>query len=157
MTIASTVDEALKQLNVDFQILRHRRTESSLATAHMAHVSEEEVAKAVVLTDGQGYVVAVLSANKTLDLEKLCGQLHRQLKLASEEEIDELFYDCARGAVPALGPWYQIPTIVDAALREKNDIYFEAGDHADLIHVSETSFEKLMRGAEFLELATRAA
>jgi len=157
MTIASTVDEALRQLNVDFQILKHRRTESSQATAHAAHVSEDEVAKAVVLTDGQGYVVAVLAANKSLDLERLREQLHRRLKLASEEEIDELFYDCARGAVPALGPWYQIPTLVDASLREKDDIYFESGDHAGLIHVSETTFEKLMRGAEFLDLATHAS
>lgn len=155
MTMASTVDEALKQLNVDFQILKHKRTETSLATAHSAHVSEDKLAKAVVLTDGQGYVVAVLAADKTLDVERLCGQLHRRLKLASEEEINELFYDCSRGAVPALGPWYQIPTLVDTALREKEDIYFESGDHAGLIHVSETSFEKLMRGAEFLELATR--
>ena len=154
MTIASTVGDALKQLNVDFQILRHRRTETSLATAHTAHVAEDEVAKAVVLTDGQGYLVAVLSANKTLDLDGLRGQLHRRLKLATEDEINELFYDCSRGAVPALGPWYRIPTVVDAALREKTDIYFESGDHAGLVHVSETSFEKLMRGAEFLELAT---
>jgi Ala-tRNA(Pro) deacylase len=28
------------------------------------------------------------------------------------------------------------------------DVYFEAGDHEDLIHVSAENFQKLMSGAE---------
>jgi hypothetical protein len=31
-------------------------------------------------------------------------------------------------------------------------VYFEAGDHEDLVHVDQTSFRKLMRGAEYLDI-----
>ncbi len=41
--------------------------------------------------------------------------------------------------------------MVDSELRAQADIYFEAGDHRALVHVSETSFELLMTGAEFMD------
>jgi Ala-tRNA(Pro) deacylase len=75
----------------------------------------------------------------------------------SEDELDEVFYDCERGAVPPLGPEYRVPTVVDPGLRSVADVYFEAGDHEGLIHVDQTGFRKLMRGAEFLGVAVEQA
>ena len=55
--------------------------------------------------------------------------------------------------MPALGPDYGIPTVVDSSLRDQCDIYLEAGDHEELVHVSEKSFERLMDGAQFLRFS----
>jgi prolyl-tRNA editing enzyme YbaK/EbsC (Cys-tRNA(Pro) deacylase) len=36
---------------------------------------------------------------------------------------------------------------------DKDDVYFEAGDHEELVHVDRTGFRKLLRGVEFLDIS----
>lgn len=156
MGIADTVDFALALSEVDFQILRHQHSSTSAETAHKARVAEGEVAKAVALSDGLGPLLAVIPANRRLDLDTLRALLHRPgLEMMTEEELGRVFFDCEQGAVPPLGPDYRVPTVVDKALMKKEDVYFEAGDHEELIHVDRTAFRKLLRGAEFLEFSRR--
>ena len=151
MSIASTVDFALSLTDVDFKILSHQKTWSSDASAHAGHVGPEQLAKAVALTDELGPLLAVLPASHRLEIESLRETLRRPgLGFMGEEQLAEVFFDCERGAVPPLGPDYLVPTVVDLALTEQDDIYFEAGDHVELIHVSATSFRTLMRGAEYM-------
>lgn len=154
MTIASTVDFALSLTDVDFKILSHHKSFTAAETARASNVGSEQLAKAVALKDELGPLLAVMPANHHLELERLQEILHRPgLGLMREDELSEVFYDCERGAVPPLGPDYLVPTVVDRALTEQEDIYFEAGDHIELIHVSATSFKTLMRGAEYLEFS----
>ncbi len=154
MGIADTVDFALTLSKVDFEILRHQHSSTSAETAHKAHVAEGELAKAVALKDGLGPLLAVMPASRILDLDCLRQLLHRPgLKLMTEAELAHVFFDCEQGAVPPLGPDYRVPTVVDKALMKKEDIYFEAGDHEELIHVDRTGCRKLLRGVEFLDFS----
>lgn len=155
MGIATTVGDALAFEEIDFDILRHPPTYSAAEAARVAGVDGDQLAKAILLKDPYGYVLAVLPASRDLDLDNLRGQLHRRLNLASEEDLDDCFCDCAVGAVPPIGPWYRLPTVVDSQLVAQRDIYFEAGDHRALVHVSESSFELLMTGAEYLPCSRR--
>ncbi len=150
MSIATTVGDALAFEEIDFDLLRHKPTYSAVEAARVAGIDAGKLAKAILLKDPYGYVLAVLPATRHLDLEGLGAQLHRHLTLATEQDLDDWFCDCAVGAVPPIGPWYRLPTVVDSELRAQGDIYFEAGDHRALVHVSETSFELLMTGAEYL-------
>lgn len=153
MSLAKTVNYALALTKVDFQILRHHHTDTSLAAARTAHIDPSSLAKAVVLKDGIGPLLAVVPASEQLDLERLRQQLRRPgLDFIPEEQLDQLFYDCDRGAIPPLGPDYRVPTVVDTRLRAADEVYFEAGDHEDLVHVDQTSFRTLMRGAEYLDI-----
>ena len=43
---------------------------------------------------------------------------------------------------------YGVDVVVDMELFMQPDVYFEAGDHEDLIHVSAENFQKLMSSAE---------
>jgi Ala-tRNA(Pro) deacylase len=153
MSIAITVNSALRENDIEYHILRHPHSRHSAESAEAAHVSGEQVAKAVLLKDQHGFLLAVLPATHVLDLQRLGRLLHRSLRLASEQELENNFYDCETGAVPALGPWYCLPTVVDSSLRRQPDIFFEAGDHQRLIHVKETAFERLMQGAEYLDIS----
>ena len=60
------------------------------------------------------------------------------------------FNDCDPGAVPPIGEACGIKTIWDptTSLGQLVDIYFEAGDHNHLIHVSGEQFHALMASAE---------
>ena len=155
MTIATTVGDALAFEEIDFDILSHKPTYSAADAARAAGIDGAKLAKAILLKDPHGYVLAVVPATRHLDLELLGGKLHRRLGLASEEDLDDWFCDCDVGSVPPIGPWYRLPTVVDRELRTQADIYFEAGDHRALVHVSETSFELLMTGAEYLDCSRR--
>jgi Ala-tRNA(Pro) deacylase len=156
MSLARTVDYALSLTRVDYQILRHHHSKTALAAARTAHIDPASLAKAVVLKDRIGPLLAVVPASERLDLEGLRAALRRPaLDFLPEDDLDQLFYDCEKGAIPPLGPDYRVPTIVDTRLRDAADVYFEAGDHEDLVHVDQTSFRTLMRGAEYLDIVAR--
>lgn len=149
MTIAQTVEKHLIERGVNYDVITHAPTGSSSETAQSAHVSGDRIAKGVVVKDSAGYLLAVVPAEHYLDLKSLGEHLNRDLQMADESELGELFVDCKEGAVPALGIAYGLKTLVDQALLKQPELYFEAGDHESLIHVPEADFEILMEGAEF--------
>ena len=73
-------------------------------------------------------------------------ELNRELELVEEDEFAKLFPDCEPGAIPPLGPAYNIETFLDEALKSLANIYFESGDHEHLIHTSGEDFKKLLSG-----------
>jgi Ala-tRNA(Pro) deacylase len=144
MAIALTVSKRLAEYDVPYDVMGHTHTATSAESASVAHVPGKLLAKSVVLEDGEGYLMVVLPASRRLDLGELQRQLNRSLELASEYELGNLFSDCEIGALPAIGPAYGMETLVDDAIAEQPEIYFEAGDHEQLIHVSAEVFETLM-------------
>jgi hypothetical protein len=72
----------------------------------------------------------------------LVSHPHRETPSASAA-ASRVPADC----VPALGAAYGLKVVVDDSLAQLSDIYFEAGDHSNLVHVSGTSFQKLMANA----------
>ena len=151
MSIPATVVEYLDQAGVDYQVVEHPDSESSIRTAEAAHVSGESVAKGVLLKDADGYVLAVLLATRSVMLSSINDLLHRRLETAPEMDLGVVFADCELGAVPALGAAYQLDTIVEESLRDQPEIYIEAGDHEELIVVTGADFKRLLEKSPFLK------
>ncbi len=149
MSIAKTVVDCLQRDRISYDVLAHPRTVSPREAAQSMHISADCVAKAVVLTDSRGYVMAVVPANRYVSVKALCRKLRRKLALAREEGLFPVFRDCERGAIPPLGPAYGIQTIVDDSLVGQPEVYFEAGDHEELIRVSGEQFVALLREARY--------
>ena len=147
MPIAVSVQEHLIREGVKYELIEHTRTLDSAHTAQAAHVPGAQLAKGTVLKDDQGFVIAVVPATRRVDLGAIHRRFGRPLGLATENELESLFGDCEPGAVPPLGTAYGIDSMLDDSLMEESDVYFEAGDHRGLVHVSGTDFRKLMTGA----------
>ena len=64
MAIAPTFQKYLIAKNVVYDVVAHEPTKSSMRTAETCGVSADCVAKAVVLRDEYGYVLAVLPASR---------------------------------------------------------------------------------------------
>jgi len=143
MAIATRVKQYLDSHGVDYQLISHPRTVTLEQAADAAFVPPKELAKAVLLKDKTGYLLAVLPADHHLDFHVLHQQFRRELELARDEEVAELFKDCEQTAVPPLGDVYGLETIVDDTLAASDDIYFAAGNHDALIHVSREQFRLL--------------
>src|SRR4030095_1922578 len=142
--IPNTVSEFLHSHEVDFTVVPHRPTVTSMETAEAAHVPGDAVAKAVVLEDGERYVLAVIPATHRLDAVAIEGLLDREVRMVGEQDLAVLFRDCRRGAVPARGGRVGPPPVADSARAPRPDVYIEAGDHENLIHVNRRGFERLM-------------
>ena len=153
MSIPKTVTHHLERNGMDYTVVPHPRTYSSSRTAQASHISGEKIAKGVLVKDATGYMLAVLPASHNLSWGFLKEQSHRPLDMAPEDDLKTIFPDCDPGAVPALGAAYELETIVDRSLMNQPEIYFESGDHEDLIGVSDEQFKNLMHDAAIAEIS----
>lgn len=144
MPIASRLKWYLDSRSLDYELVHHSHTKTSRDSAAAAHLRSGRVAKGVLLEDERGYLLAILPASCRLSLQAIEDQLHRRLELASERELGDLFPDCEVGAVPPAGEVYNLPMLVDDSLLKLPDLYLEAGDHEDLVHLSGESFRSLL-------------
>jgi Ala-tRNA(Pro) deacylase len=136
----------LEERRCRFEHVFHHPTYSAQRLAHELHVSGREVAKTVLLRadGGEKFVVAVLPANKRIDLDqasKLLGG--RKLELATESEVGKHCPDCEFGALPPFGSRYGMETIVDSNLAEDEEIVFESNTHEEAIRMRFDEFRQL--------------
>ena len=143
MAIALTLERYLDTKHVKYDVIAHAPTNSSMQTAEACHISGDRLAKAVLLRDEIGYALAVLPASHHIRLSELRRQFGDDVELATEGEIEDLFEDCVRGAIPALGECYGLDVVVDDSIEEQPEVYFEGGDHATLVHMSHAQFAGL--------------
>ncbi len=150
MGIPATIREYLDLRDADYRVDIHPHSESSMRTAEAAHISGDRIAKGVLLKDEDGYLLAVLPASYSVRIGVLQDLLERPVELAPEMDLAVVFPDCEVGAVPALGPAYDIPTVVDDSLVSLAEVYFEAGDHEELIRTTGAAFGDLLDEAQHL-------
>ncbi len=146
MAIAETVKNYLAQKSVDYDLVSHPHSGSSHETAEASHVREDHIAKGVIVKDASGYAMVVVPASNYVEMKHVRKELDRELELVAEDEFAKLFSDCEPGAVPPLGPAYQIETFLDQALTSLANVYLEAGDHEHLVHISGDNFKALLSG-----------
>lgn len=144
MSMSTTVQKYLQQKGIPYELVPHPHTETSMDAASASHVSAAKIAKPVILEDDKGYVMAVVPAHHHVQLSKVNHFLGRHMGMATEQEIKTLFKDCKEGAIPPIGQAYGMETIFDECLGECPDVYLEAGDHEDFIHLDSTAYLRLM-------------
>jgi len=147
MTIAQTVSGYLHSHHVSYDVITHPYSDSSRKAAETAHVPPEQLAKAVILSDRRGFLMAVVPGNRHVSLDDLWKRLGRRLSLTPETRLAPVFRDCESGAIPPLGPAYGMETIMDDSLVGQPEVYFESGDHRGLIRVDGEEFLALLREA----------
>jgi Ala-tRNA(Pro) deacylase len=155
MSISTTLEQCLRGKGSMYDVVRHPYSHSSVETAAAAHVPGDRLAKTVLLEDEHGYVAAVLPSTHAVRLSELWAQTGRRLVLAKESDLRELFKDCDLGALPPVCTAYGMHTYLDESLAEQPDVYFEAGDHEELIHMNTDQFLALMDEAERVRFAHR--
>jgi Ala-tRNA(Pro) deacylase len=122
MGMASTLKYYLDDQAMPYELVRHPKTHTSTETAAAAQVAGQLLAKPVVIEDAERYMVVVIPSTHRLKFTALHDALGRQCGLATEKEIEALFDDCERGAVPALAQAYGLDVLVDDSLLEVDDV-----------------------------------
>jgi Ala-tRNA(Pro) deacylase len=103
------------------------------------------MAKVVIVKGQERFVMTVLPASWNVNLDRLRTVLAtHQVRLATEEEIKDLFPDCELGAMPPFGNLYGLPVYVDQSLTEDEEIVFQARTHSDAIRMRYWDFAGLV-------------
>src|SRR3979490_2636327 len=123
MSIAPTLQQYLAPENIQSEEILHELSMSSSRTAEACHVSGDRLAKGIVLRRDGGYMLAVMPASPHLRLPELRTKLGDNVDMANETEINQLFRDCAHGAVPAVGKCYGLEIHVDDHIEAQPEIY----------------------------------
>jgi Ala-tRNA(Pro) deacylase len=148
MSIPSRLADYLARCGARYDICAHAHSRSSAETARVARVPRHQLAKSVIVEDDEGWVMAVVPADRYVKLGQLSRMLGRErLRLAQESRVAALFADCELGAVPAAGMAWDIETVVDDELQGCEFVYIEGGDHECLVRLSHEQFGELMRTA----------
>jgi Ala-tRNA(Pro) deacylase len=125
------VTDYLEREGVAFEVVEHARTESAAAEARAVGLPPGDVAKTVVLREGDSVRLAVIPASHRLDLQKVRDVLgaSRGLRLVSESEMAADFGDFEVGALPPLAPLLDAVELMDERLLEHDRVLFAGGDH----------------------------
>jgi Ala-tRNA(Pro) deacylase len=144
--ITEKLKKYLDESGVRYEALRHGEAYTAQETASTMHVSGKNMVKSVILKGDTGYLMAVLPADRRVDVAALRADLgFRMVALATEDEIKKIFPDCEAGAMPPFGNLYGLPVYADSALREDKHIVFNAGTHDEAVRMTYADFFRLVR------------
>lgn len=147
----------LDREDVDFEVHEHDETFTARATAAAEGVDARTFAKVVAVTTSTGQrALVVLDATDKLDLRKARLALaNGDVRLLTEPELAALAPDCEVGALPAIGSMFGLPTYADHAVREDDEISFNAGSHRFSVRVERKDWERAA-GVSYADLASDA-
>ena len=137
------IETYLQDHGVGYEKHLHSRTYTAQGLAHTEHVSGYMVAKPVIVKGDSGYTMCVLPAPRHLDLNRAAQVLNEEVRLATESEMATLFPDCDLGAEPPVGSLFDMPTVMDARLKEDDHLVMQSGSHTEAIKVRRADWERL--------------
>jgi Ala-tRNA(Pro) deacylase len=143
MSIAATLQKRLSRNHIAYDVLPHPPAEASVSTAQACRVPPDRLAKGVVVGAADRYVLRGAAGVAPGQLGRAQGGTRRELRLGSENEIEQLFEDCAPGAIPPIGECYGLDAVVEPRICDQPAVYFKGVDHATLVHVRQTQFAAL--------------
>ena len=137
MATPSWIRKMLELRGIPFEELHHPEVYTAQEVAQREHVSGHRVAKVVVVIADGRPVELILPASRHVNLERVRTVLHaRDIRLATEAEMEKCFADCEVGAIPALRYWKDVDVLMDRSLSVEGPILFQAGTHADAVRLN---------------------
>lgn len=138
--------EFLDSNKIKYVSITHSSAYTAMEIAAMAHIPGKELAKTVMIKINGRMAMVVLPATHMIKmdlLKKIVG--NDSVRLATEQEFKDKFPDCDVGAMPPFGNLYGMDVYASSALREDEEIAFNAGSHTELIKLSYKDFENLVK------------
>ena len=139
------VPQFLAEQRILFETILHPPAFTAQNRARFLHISGNQVAKSVLLVGPRGRFLAVLPATCQIDTEKLALTLGGPVRLASDDEIADVFRDCEWGVVPPFGTLYALPTLLDDSFDPETWMVFETNTHAEAVRLRCRDYERLER------------
>ncbi|MBA5866919.1 MAG: deacylase [Nitrospira sp. CR1.3] len=145
MVIHKRLQSYLDSRKIPYQVVNHSVAYTAQEVAESLHVPGSMFAKVVVVKADGRFVMVVLPSTWRIDLRQLEEILKfPHVRLATEEELANLFPDCEIGTMPPFGNLYGMPVYVDELLTNDEEIFFDAGTHVGAIKLRYRDFAELV-------------
>lgn len=144
---STAVRELLQQCGIHTETISHQPALTLEQVAQQLFVPMYQFARATLLRDEKGYLMAVMPVGKSIDFVALKASLSRDLELAWPEEYAEVFGDLHTSSIPPLAPLYSIATIIDTSFAESDKMYIADGSGRGLLQMATTDFLRLQESA----------
>jgi len=136
----------LDENKVKYISIQHSSAYTAQEIAALAHIPGKDLAKTVIIKIDGKMAMAVLPASYKVSFDNLKSALGvNEVRLAYEQEFMDKFPDCEIGAMPPFGNIYGLEVFVAESLAEEEEIAFNACNHTELIKMSFSDFEKLVK------------
>ena len=136
----------LDENKIKYVSIKHSSAYTAQEIAAIAHIPGKDLAKTVIIKIDGKMAMAVLPASFKVSFENLKDTLGvKEARLAYEQEFIDKFPDCEVGAMPPFGNIYGMEVYVAESLAEDEEIAFNACSHTELIKMSFSDFEKLVK------------
>jgi Ala-tRNA(Pro) deacylase len=137
--------EFLDSNKIKYSSISHSSAYTAMEIAAMAHVPGKDLAKTIMVKINGHMAMVVLPATHMIKMDLLKKAVgNENIRLATEEEFRDKFPDCEVGAMPPFGNLYSMEVYASSALRDDEEIVFNAGTHSELIKLSYKDFERLV-------------
>ncbi|CZH37033.1 TPA: deacylase [Legionella pneumophila subsp. pneumophila] len=131
---------------IKYLSIAHSPEYTAQEIAASVHVSGKQLAKTVIIKMDGRLAMVVLPASDHITFMKLKEAIGASdLELATESEFEGKFAECDVGAMPPFGNLYGLPVLVSTKLSAQDNILFNAGSHSELMQLSFSDFEKLVK------------
>jgi len=136
----------LDENKIKYVSIKHSSAYTAQEIAAIAHIPGKDLAKTVIIKIDGKMAMAVLPASYKVSFDNLKDTLGvKEVRLAYEQEFIDKFPDCEVGAMPPFGNIYGMDVFVAESLAEDEEIAFNACNHTELIKMSFSDFEKLVK------------
>lgn len=135
----------LSERKISFELLTHPEAFTAQEVAHAIHKTGKVLAKTIIVEADAKTVMAVVPAHHKVKLSLIKSTMGaRDVHLVPEEKLRQLFPDSDLGAMPPIGPLYNMPVVISKELAQQQEVVFNACTHTDCVKMAYTDFERLV-------------
>jgi len=144
--LAKSLKNYLDEKKIRYITIYHSPAFTAQEVAESAHLPGSGLAKTVMVIIDGALAMAVVPANRRVDLSELRAWTGcRDLRLAHENEFERYFPDCEAGAMPPFGNLYDMSVYIAPELAAETEIVFNAGSHTELIRMNWSDYQSLVK------------
>ena len=127
------IRDALNKEKIEFEVLEHKPVFTSKEAAEVRGTELKQGTKALIAKTEEGFIQAVVSGAKELDIAKLQKlTLYKKIELANAKEVKQAT-GCNIGSVPPFGNLFDLKVYFDKSVVENDIVAFNAGQHTKSI------------------------
>ncbi|MBI2652087.1 aspartate--tRNA ligase [Candidatus Woesearchaeota archaeon] len=127
------IRDVLNKEKIEYEVLEHKPVFTSKEAAEVRGTELKQGTKALICKTEEGFIQAVVSGAKELDIEKLQKfTLYKKIELANAKEVRQAT-GCNIGSVPPFGNLFELKVYFDKSIVENEIVAFNAGQHTKSI------------------------
>jgi prolyl-tRNA editing enzyme YbaK/EbsC (Cys-tRNA(Pro) deacylase) len=138
------VDDLLKKSGAKFELLSHKTVFTAYDKAATLKVKPSAVAKVLVLKLDKDIAIAVISADRNLDVEKIRKAAKAKIVgFVKEKAVQEAFKGIDPGAIPPFRGLWGYKVFADKLLLKQPKIILSAGSYEWSVRMAPGAFKKI--------------